>query len=185
MPPTKLKKFCWKYKPKKQKASFKFLKSFRFKIFISHLHAFLMKNFATEFNTLSYIIKNSKKILLFAHSNPDGDTAGSVLALKEYFTSINKDAAIACLDLIPSSLEVLTEQKFEFPENLDLKSYDAIIGCDSVERGFQSALPSLSENDKYRYIEIAASIEHKACISDCSKECFFKFISSAMEIHNA
>ena len=43
-----------------------------------------MKNFASEFNTLSYIINNAKNVLLFAHSNPDGDTAGSVLAFKEY-----------------------------------------------------------------------------------------------------
>ena len=105
-----------------------------------------MKNFDTEFNTLSYIIKNSKKILLFAHSNPDGDTAGSVLALKEYLSSLEKTVDIACLDPIPSFLEVLTEYKFEFPENLALESYDAVIGCDSVERGFQSALPMLSEN---------------------------------------
>ena len=105
-----------------------------------------MKDFAKEFNTLSYVIKNSKKILLFAHANPDGDTSGSVLAMKEYLVSLNKVVDIACLDPIPSFLEVLTEEKFEFPENLNFKSYDAVIGCDSVERGFQSALPELSEN---------------------------------------
>lgn len=105
-----------------------------------------MKNFAKEFNTLSYIIKNSKKILLFAHTNPDGDTSGSVLAMKEYLVFLNKTADIACFDPIPSFLEVLTEQKFEFPENLDLKSYDTIIGCDSVERGFQSAISLINAN---------------------------------------
>ncbi|HOW60575.1 MAG TPA: bifunctional oligoribonuclease/PAP phosphatase NrnA [Candidatus Moranbacteria bacterium] len=105
-----------------------------------------MKNLDTEFKTLSYIIKNSKKILLFAHTNPDGDTSGSVLAMKEYITSLNKTADIACFDPIPSFLEMLTEQKFEFPEHLDFKSYDIIIGCDSVERGFQSVLSSINEN---------------------------------------
>jgi phosphoesterase RecJ-like protein len=104
-----------------------------------------MKDFSTEFNTLSYVIKNSQKILLFAHTDPDGDTAGSVLAFKDYLTSLGKTADIACLDPLPSFLEVLTEYEFAFPENLSLESYDAIIGCDSVERGFQSALPKLSE----------------------------------------
>lgn len=105
-----------------------------------------MKNFASEFNTLSYIISKSKNVLLFAHSNPDGDTAGSVLALKEYLESLGKKADIACRDPLPQSLEILTQYTFEFPENLDLQSYDAIIGCDSVERGFSSALNSLAKD---------------------------------------
>ena len=105
-----------------------------------------MKNFASEFNTLSYIINNAKNVLLFAHSNPDGDTAGSVLAFKEYLESLGKKADIACHDPLPQSLEILTEYSFEFPENLDLQSYDAIIGCDSVERGFSSALDSIKKD---------------------------------------
>jgi len=105
-----------------------------------------MKNFTTEFNTLSYIIKNSKRILLFAHSDPDGDTAGAVLALKEYLVPLGKIADIACLNPPPLFLEVLTNQVFEFPGNLDLGSYDTAIGCDSVERGFQTSLPALAEN---------------------------------------
>ncbi|EKE19863.1 MAG: hypothetical protein ACD_8C00094G0007 [uncultured bacterium] len=104
-----------------------------------------MKNFTTEFNTLSYIIQNSKKILLFAHSGPDGDTAGSVLAFKEYLESIGKIADISCVDPMPLFLETLTQEVFHAPDHLDLKSYDAAIGCDSVERGFQKILPELSE----------------------------------------
>lgn len=104
-----------------------------------------MKNFTTEFNTLSYIIQNSKKILLFAHSGPDGDTAGSVLAFKEYLESIGKVADIACYDPMPLFLETLTQRVFHLPKQLDLKSYDAAIGCDSVERGFEKILPQLSE----------------------------------------
>lgn len=105
-----------------------------------------MRNFITEFNTLSYIISKSKNVLLFAHSNPDGDTAGSVLAFKEYLESLGKKADIACTDPLPSYLETLTESVFEFPEHLNLKSYDAVIGCDSVERGFSNALDSLRED---------------------------------------
>lgn len=104
-----------------------------------------MKNFTTEFNTLSYIIEKSEKILLFAHSGPDGDTAGSVLAFKEYLEMIGKSADIGCIDPLPIFLETLTKQIFELPENLDLTKYDAAIGCDSVERGFQDILPKLSE----------------------------------------
>ena len=105
-----------------------------------------MKNFATEFNTLTYIINKAKNVLLFAHSNPDGDTAGSVLAFKEYLESLGKKADIACLDPLPQSLETLTQYTFELPEHLNLQSYDVVIGCDSVERGFSSALDSLTKD---------------------------------------
>jgi phosphoesterase RecJ-like protein len=104
-----------------------------------------MKDFSTEFNTLSYVIQNSKKVLLFAHSGPDGDTSGSVLAFKEHLESLGKHADIACVDPLPQFLEMLTDQVFQVPEHLDLKNYDAAIGCDSVERGFQSIIPELSE----------------------------------------
>ena len=105
-----------------------------------------MQNFSSQFKTLSYIIQNSKKVLLFAHSGPDGDTAGSVLAFKEYLGMIGKEADIACTDPLPIFLENLTVQKFNSPDHLDLSIYDAAIGCDSVERGFQNVLPKLSEN---------------------------------------
>jgi phosphoesterase RecJ-like protein len=97
-----------------------------------------MQDFSSQFNTLSYVIKKSSKVLLVAHSAPDGDTAGSVLALKEYLVSQGKQTDIACADPMPSFLEKLTDFDFSFPEHLDLQSYDAIIGCDSVERGYDS-----------------------------------------------
>jgi len=123
-----------------------------------------MKKFIQEFNTLSYIIKNSQKVLLFAHSGPDGDTAGSVLAFKEYLEMIGKKADISCVDPLPLFLETLTKQTFLSPQHLDLASYDAAIGCDSVERGFQNILPQLPEKtatviiDHHPDITIAADV---------------------------
>ncbi len=104
-----------------------------------------MKDFTTEFNTLAYIIAKSKKILLFAHSGPDGDTSGAVLAFKEHLLSIGKTADIACMDPLPVFLGTLTNEVFHVPTSLDLQTYDAVIGCDSVERGFQDILPELPE----------------------------------------
>jgi phosphoesterase RecJ-like protein len=121
-----------------------------------------MKNFTQEFNTLSYIISKSQKILLFAHSGPDGDTAGSVLALKEYLDMQGKIADIACVDPIPTFLEKLTQHEFHLPENLDLASYDAAIGCDSVERGFQNILPKLPEQTATVIIDHHPDITVKA-----------------------
>lgn len=134
-----------------------------------------MKNFDQEFNTLSYIIQNSKRILLFAHSGPDGDTAGSVLALKEYLESLGKTADIACLDPIPPFMETLTDHIFHSPTALDLKSYDAAIGADSVERGFQSIIPELAEKTVTVIIDHHPDITITADVviidSQCSSTC--------------
>ena len=103
-----------------------------------------MKNFSSEFKTLDYIIEKSEKILLFAHSGPDSDTTGSTLALKEYLQKSGKKADIGCFDPLPKFLEEMTSEKFIFPDHLDLNSYDAIIACDSVERGFHKIVDHFS-----------------------------------------
>lgn len=95
-----------------------------------------MKKFSSEFKTLAYIIEKSKRILLFAHSGSDSDTTGSTLALKEYLQELGKKADIGCFNPLPKFLEELTSKKFIFPDHLDFSSYDAVIACDSVERGF-------------------------------------------------
>lgn len=102
-----------------------------------------MPDFSQEFNTLSYIISKSTRILLVAHSNPDGDTSGSVLALKEYITSLGKHADITCKDDFPSFLKSITNEKFHKPEEVKIASYNAIIGCDSVERGFDEIIQGI------------------------------------------
>lgn len=104
-----------------------------------------MHKFNKEFTTLSYIIKKAQRVLLVAHASPDGDTSGSVLAFKAYLDSIGKSADIACNDPFPKFLEKITDLRFSYPSHLDLSAYDAAIGCDSVERGFDNILKDLPE----------------------------------------
>jgi bifunctional oligoribonuclease and PAP phosphatase NrnA len=80
-----------------------------------------------------------------AHSRPDGDTIGAVLAIKEYFESIGKVADIVCFDPIPSYLEKIAPVEFNHPDQIDVKSYDVVIACDSADRGFDKIKQSLSE----------------------------------------
>lgn len=103
-------------------------------------------NFSQEFHILNYAINESQDILLFAHSRPDGDTVGSVLALREYLKSLGKNVAVACFDPLPSFLSFLSENVFEFPEHLELEKFKLVIACDSVERGFQKIVGKLNEN---------------------------------------
>jgi phosphoesterase RecJ-like protein len=105
-----------------------------------------MKQFRTEFNTLRYIIEKSNRILLFAHSSPDGDTVGSVLAMQEYLKNEGKVADVACLDPFPEYLKPLFEADFQYPDHLDFGSYEAFVACDSVERGFHKIFSKIEKN---------------------------------------
>ena len=125
----------------------------------SHFFKAFMEKFLKEFNTLGYVIKEADKILLFAHSRPDGDTVGSVLALKEYFTTLGKEAVIACFDPMPEYLNLLTKETFSFPGQLNLGEFKLIIACDSVERGFKEIKKQLREN------QVVALLDHHPDIS--------------------
>ena len=81
-----------------------------------------MKKFATEFTTLKYVLDHAQKILLVAHTRPDPDTAGAVLALKEYCVSLGKDIDIACHSPFPSFFESLIPDAFHNPSTLNLHS---------------------------------------------------------------
>ncbi len=113
-----------------------------------------MKKFSQEFNTLNFVIKESTNILLFAHSRPDSDTVGSVLALREYIKNLGKNVDIACLDPYPEYLKDLAPDYFNFPDHLNLEKYNLIIATDSVERGFQKIKDKFTEN------QVVALLDH-------------------------
>jgi len=118
-----------------------------------------MKNFAKEFHTLNYAIKNSDDILIFAHSRPDGDTSGASLALKEYLGNLGKNSAITCFDPIPSHFKIMTPETFTSPDLLDLKKYKLIIAADSIDRGFNKIKNQFEEN------QVTALLDHHPDIS--------------------
>lgn len=113
-----------------------------------------MQNFDSEFRTLGYVVSKAKRLLLFAHSRPDPDTVGANLALAEYLRNCGKHVDIACFDAFPDNLKPLADGTFLHPDQLDITSYDAVIACDSVDRGFDKVVGSLSEN------QVVALIDH-------------------------
>ena len=118
-----------------------------------------MNSFFSEFTSLKYVIKKSKRILLFAHSGPDSDTIGSVLALGEYFSYLGKDFEVACFDEVPISLKQISKREFKHPSKMDITSFDVVIACDSVERGFDKIFNNLSQN------QVIVLIDHHPDIS--------------------
>ena len=95
-----------------------------------------MRDFSKEWKTLRYVTENASRILLFAHSRPDPDTVGANIALRYFLEKEGKKVDIGCFDSFPAHLHSLFEAQFFHPDLLDLSSYDAVIACDSVDRGF-------------------------------------------------
>jgi len=115
----------------------------------------MSKKFAKEFNTLNYVIKEADSILLWAHTRPDGDTVGSVLALKEYIESLGKKVAIGCFDPMPEYLTLIFgTEKFLSPEEINFSDYKLVIACDSADRGFHLVKEKIYEN------QVSAILDH-------------------------
>lgn len=110
--------------------------------------------YASQFRSLRYVIGQASRILLFAHKNPDSDTIGSVCALRFFLREIGKSSDIACFDAFPKSLHHIFQETFRHPDSIDLTAYDAIIACDSVERGFHLIQHKLGPN------QVVALLDH-------------------------
>jgi len=115
----------------------------------------MQPKFSQEFNTLKYVIKESDQILFWAHKHPDGDSLGSVLALKEYADSLNKKSDIGCFDSIPKYLSFIAgKEKILKPEEITFSKYKLIIACDSADRGFHLIRNKINDN------QVIAVLDH-------------------------
>ena len=68
------------------------------------------------------LLKRSKKIALFSHSNPDPDTIGSTLALYEALVTMNKQVSVFC--------DVENGENYAFLEYYDRYNTDDLEGFD-------------------------------------------------------
>ena len=123
----------------------------------------MLKNFSQEFNTLKYVIEEADSILLWAHTRPDGDSTGSVLAMQEYIHSLGKKVTIGCFDALPDYLAVIAgPEKFLKPKEITFSDYKLIIACDSVDRGFHLV------RDKFSEDQVIAILDHHPDIKTSS-----------------
>lgn len=106
------------------------------------------RQFLKEFNTLDYILRSAKNVLVVAHANPDPDAVGSTVALGSFVKKFYKaNVVMGCYDPFPDTLsDIIPNTTFENPDELDLMLFDVVIGCDSVERGFDRVIEGVSEN---------------------------------------
>lgn len=144
-----------------------------------------MQSFTSEFHTLEYVILKSERIALFAHSRPDADTVGSNLAMEMYLCERGKQVDIICFDPFPDTLRVLAERTFLHPDQVDFSLYDAVIACDSVDRGFDRIVSKLSEDqvvvliDHHHDIHLTGDVVIIDTEYSSASELVYLFLSSA------
>jgi len=124
--------------------------------------------FAKEFLLIKKELDKSQNVLLVAHSAPDGDTIGSVFALKEYITVIlKKNAEVTCVDPLPVYLSFfLAREKMADPSSINTEKYDLIIGCDAVERGFEKIVKNKGRKQKIILLDHHTTLRMKFVRSD-------------------
>ncbi len=119
--------------------------------------------FPKEFHTLDYVLRHAEHVLLFAHTRPDLDAVGSVLALRAYLLKYyHVRVTIGCYSSFPAFLApLLGSHIFVHPHDLSLEQYDVAIGCDSVDRGFAQIVPRLPK----RCVSVAIDHHHDITLS--------------------
>lgn len=142
--------------------------------------------FKKEFNTLKYIIKNSQRILLFAHSRPDSDTIGSNLAFYYYLKGLDKEVEVACFDTMPEYLKIFANYDLKHPGEIDLHSFDSIIAMDSVERGFEKIRDKFLDNQAIVLIDHHPDIKEDGDLNimEASFSSVSEIIFDYFEFHN-
>ena len=87
-----------------------------------------------EIKKLIFSIEKSEKILLITHHHPDGDAIGSILAVHNFLSSLNKQVESFCITKPAENFDYLENIK-SIKNNLNLldQQYDLIIILDCGE----------------------------------------------------
>ncbi len=102
------------------------------------------------FHQAIQVIQKSHRVLLISHPKPDGDTAGSVLALAHYLEGKNISATLYCKDLPGIQYHFLPGIHWfgnRVEHVLARQPYDCVIVCDAGDLGYAGVdqwLPTLS-----------------------------------------
>ena len=102
-----------------------------------------------EFEKVKELIFAAKNILIISHRNPDGDTIGSNLALREALEILGKNVVSSCVDEVPKNTIFLKGSE-KFVQDFDIAIFDLIIAVDCGGYklvGFHTKKPEILRGD--------------------------------------
>lgn len=108
------------------------------------------------FDALHREMMAAKHVVIISHRNPDADSIGANLALREQLEKLGKTVVSACADPIPESSHFLNKAE-EFQRDFQLSDFDLVItvDCGSHElMKFHEWKPELLDRQKVRLLNI-------------------------------
>lgn len=91
-------------------------------------------------------IHEADAIALVSHLNPDGDTMGSALALKNGLDKLGKRTAVFCQDKVPDNISFLKgADEYRYPEDASGERFDLLICVDVADLDRLGTCASLME----------------------------------------
>ncbi|MBQ8202545.1 MAG: DHH family phosphoesterase [Clostridia bacterium] len=102
-------------------------------------------------------IRTAKSFALVSHVNPDGDTVGSVLALRQGLLQLGRPVTLFCQDKIPDDLAFLPgAEGFRLPENIaEGEQFDLLMCVDVSDESRMGRCASLMKLAKH-----TAQVDH-------------------------
>ena len=89
-------------------------------------------------------IRAADTIALVSHVNPDGDTVGSTLALKNGLDKLGKATAVFCADKVPGNISFLKGAgEYQKPEEASEARFDLLICVDVADEGRMGSCAAL------------------------------------------
>ena len=99
----------------------------------------------SELEKLQAWIEGKPRVVMIAHSNPDGDTIGCTAALALGLEQLNIHVQRACIDAVPKDFQFLKGSD-EYTQDFDVKDFDSAWLCDcgdKVMTRFHEAKPEI------------------------------------------
>lgn len=92
------------------------------------------------------IILGTGSVLILCHTNPDGDTLGSAVALKRIFESLGKKATVRVPSSLPEYVKFIAEGLDLGYKDGEEKNYDKVISVDVAAKNQLGELSHLAES---------------------------------------
>ncbi len=110
----------------------------------------------SEFDRARDKILASKRVLIISHKNPDADSVGANLALREVLESLGKNVTSACADALPANCDFLRKTE-TYVNDFNSEDFDLIIAVDCGAHNllkFHEWKPELLDREKTFLINI-------------------------------
>ena len=109
-----------------------------------------------EFDKAKQLILGAQRILIISHKNPDADSIGANLAIREALENIGKTVTSTSVDPVPESCLFLRKAE-AYVRYFKLEDFDLVITVDCGSHklmAFHETMPDLLDRNKVKLINI-------------------------------